>query len=172
MSLRRKTSLRNRLGFFAGPECGKAVAPEAPEVETTNRIDSQWIRCETCAYFAHPFGMTHLMRGRGRAGASARPVQIIRIPVDSGIESVILFVSAANETADKEPNRDRPMKTKVDVEVRERFESTPERPLWRAIVTTVRGRCYACTFAGDKPTEEYVRHVWQDDRKSFDPYFS
>lgn len=60
----------------------------------------------------------------------------------------------------------------VDVEIRERFESTPERPLWRAIVTTARGLCYSCTFAGDKPSEEYVQQVWKDDRKAFDPYYS
>ncbi len=57
----------------------------------------------------------------------------------------------------------------VEVEIRERFESTPDRPLWRCIVTTARGYCHSFTFAGDKPSEEYVRQVWQDDRRAFDP---
>jgi hypothetical protein len=60
----------------------------------------------------------------------------------------------------------------VDVEIRERYESTPDRPYWLAIVTTRRGYCYSCTFAGDKPSEEYVRQVWQNDRKAFAPHFS
>lgn len=68
------------------------------------------------------------------------------------------------------------MKTKksntVEVEIRERFESTPERPLWRCIVTTARGYCHYFDFTGDKPSEEYVRQVWQDDRQAFDPYRS
>ncbi len=60
----------------------------------------------------------------------------------------------------------------VEVEIRERFESTPDRPLWRCIVTTARGRCYSFSFAGDKPSEEYVRQVWQEDRKAFEPHYS
>lgn len=66
------------------------------------------------------------------------------------------------------------MKTakRVTVEVKERFESTADRPLWRAIVTTARGRCYSCTFAGDKPSDERVQQVWTEDRNAFDPYIS
>lgn len=63
-------------------------------------------------------------------------------------------------------------RTSVSVEVRERFESTADRPLWRAVVTTARGLSYSCTFAGDKPSDERVRQVWLDDRKAFDPYYS
>jgi hypothetical protein len=73
------------------------------------------------------------------------------------------------------PRQETTMKTTkraVEVEIRERLESTPDRPLWRAIVTTTRGYCYSCTFAGDRPSEEYVRQVWQDDRKAFDPWRS
>lgn len=60
----------------------------------------------------------------------------------------------------------------MTVEIKERIESTQDRPLWRAIVTTKRGFCYSCTFAGDKPKEEYIQQIWRDDRKSFDPYYS
>lgn len=57
---------------------------------------------------------------------------------------------------------------KASIEIRERFESTPDRPYWLAIVTTARGRCYSCTFAGDKPNEDHVRQVWLEDRQAFD----
>jgi hypothetical protein len=63
-------------------------------------------------------------------------------------------------------------KTQVTVEVRERFISTKDRPCWIAIVTTARGRCFSCTWAGDKPTEETVLKAWREDRKAFDPYVS
>lgn len=62
--------------------------------------------------------------------------------------------------------------TRIQIEVRERFESTPDRQFWIAIVTTQRGRCYSCTYAGDRPTEDQVRQAWIMDRQSFDPHCS
>jgi len=58
---------------------------------------------------------------------------------------------------------------KLQIEIRECLQSTPDYPLWRAIVTT-KGRCYASPFAGEKPSEEKVKQAWQEDRNAFDPY--
>lgn len=66
------------------------------------------------------------------------------------------------------------MKTKktagreVEVEVRP-HPRLPETH-WQAIVTTARGYCYSCTWAGDRPTDETVRQAWREDRRAFDPY--
>ena len=43
---------------------------------------------------------------------------------------------------------------------------------WQAIVTTARGYCYACTWAGEPPTEETVRRAWREVRKAFDPHYT
>jgi hypothetical protein len=68
------------------------------------------------------------------------------------------------------------MKTKqtktVEVEVRQHPASTEQYPCWRAIVTTARGYCYSCTWAGDRPSDETVLQAWKEDRKAFDPYRS
>ena len=58
------------------------------------------------------------------------------------------------------------------VEIYELFDSTPDYPYWRAVVTTTRGLCYSCVFAGDKPAEEHVLRAWRDDRRAFDPHYS
>lgn len=74
-----------------------------------------------------------------------------------------------------EAKREMKMKTKkttVSIEIRERFESTADRPLWRAVVTTAKGRSYSVTYAGDKPSEEKVIQAWGEDRAAFEPYFS
>lgn len=39
------------------------------------------------------------------------------------------------------------------------------------IVTTARGLCYSCTWAGEV-SEETVRRAWAEDRKAFEPYRS
>ena len=53
---------------------------------------------------------------------------------------------------------------KVDVEVRGHLDSTPDRPLWKAIVTTRRGRCYFAIYAGDEPSAEKVAADYLADR--------
>ena len=70
------------------------------------------------------------------------------------------------------------MKTaSIEVEVREDLTSTPDYPMWRAIVTTSRGRCYYAVYAGEKPAGDKVRADWLADRntsraKNWSPYLS
>ena len=55
----------------------------------------------------------------------------------------------------------------LDIEIRERFESTKDNQLWEAIVSTG-GKSFRCTFAGDKPSVDHVKEVWKTDRAAFD----
>ena len=52
----------------------------------------------------------------------------------------------------------------LQVEVRKDYASSPEYPMWRAIVTTARGRSYWTTYAGDRPSDEKVRQDYLADR--------
>jgi hypothetical protein len=56
----------------------------------------------------------------------------------------------------------------VQVEVKQ-HPHCPETH-WLAIVTTNRGRCYCCTWAGEQPSDGTVLQAWQEDRGAFDPY--
>lgn len=60
------------------------------------------------------------------------------------------------------------MSSKLTVEIRSRGE-TFNGEVWRAIVTTARGRCYRCDWVGRKPSEEEVIQTWRDDRRAFEP---
>jgi hypothetical protein len=61
----------------------------------------------------------------------------------------------------------RKTKREVQVEVR-RHPRLPETH-FIGVVTTRRGLCYCCTWAGEV-SEETVRQTWAKDRKAFDPY--
>lgn len=41
---------------------------------------------------------------------------------------------------------------------------------WLCVITTARGYCYFCTWAGDRPSEETVLRAWREDRRTFAPY--
>ena len=49
------------------------------------------------------------------------------------------------------------------VDIKEEFNSTPERPMWRVVVTTTRGRSYRANYAGDKPDPKKVEQDFLED---------
>ena len=65
----------------------------------------------------------------------------------------------------------------VTVEIRKTFESTEDRPSWKCIVTTDRGRCYYAVYAGERPSEEKVQQDYLSERgtsraKNWSPLYS
>jgi hypothetical protein len=52
----------------------------------------------------------------------------------------------------------------IEVEIREDISSTPDYPMWKAIVTTPRGRCFFAVYAYDRPSDDKVRNDWLADK--------
>lgn len=61
---------------------------------------------------------------------------------------------------------------KIDIDVRERFCPIPNERFWRAIVTTRSGRCWYVDYTGDKPSDEKIERLWNEERSAFEPYYS
>lgn len=61
-------------------------------------------------------------------------------------------------------------KSSLQIEIRKHFLYPDTH--WTAVVTTTRGFCYQCSWAGDRPTEEQVLKAWRTDRKAFLKHYS
>lgn len=52
------------------------------------------------------------------------------------------------------------------VDVREHMLSTPDNPLWNAIVIEDDNQIFQTTYAGDKPSCDKVSRDWLDDKNT------